>query len=392
MKDLARKTLRTMRRRWQDERGVALIITAGSMIALTSAVALAIDVGMLTVARSEAQLAADGAALAGAVSLVQIPDSDGYARARAREFGGRNSIRGQTAVVLEEDVDVDLAARTVTVRVLRTEARDNPVGTFFARIFGVNTVNISASAVARASDAGSINCLLPLALPDRWYENGGPGNDPDDFNPDEGDYYIPWMDTSTQPATINDETFTGYSAEDIGSQFVMKSNGGGGDLNPSWYYPWRAPGSSGGAAFRDAIANCRRPDITYEIGVEVDAEPGSMTGPTKQGFGDLIGQDPQAVWNENTNCVTDAQFEYSNDGSHCRHSPRIRPVPMFDPTEGPHNGAKPFTFTNFAGVFVERIQGNDVIGRWIGYGGIEPANNPGGSTAGPQFRVVQLID
>lgn len=391
MKDLARHTIRTIRRRWSDERGVALVITAGSMIALTSAVALAIDVGMLATARGEAQSAADGAALAGAGMLIEAPQGATAARAQARNYAARNTIRGQPAAVLDEDVDVDLVNRLVTVRVLRTDTRDNAVGTFFARIFGVDEVNISAKATARASDAGAINCLLPLAVPDRWHEAGGAGNDPDDFNPEDGDYYIPWMDTSTDPPTINDQTFTGYSADDIGDQFVLKSSGGGGDLNPSWYFPWRPDGDSGGEDFRTNVSTCVDPNQEYAIGHQATSEPGSMTGPTKQGFEDLIDEDPQAVWNDNLNCVTDAVHSLSGDGSHCRSSRRVRPVPMFDPTAGPHNGAQHFTFTNFAGVFVERIEGNDIIARWIGYSGLDPVSEPGGATSGPQFKVLQLI-
>ncbi|MGI9038488.1 MAG: hypothetical protein ACR2GQ_06465, partial [Gemmatimonadota bacterium] len=345
---------------------------------------------MLTVARGEAQSAADGAALAGASMLIDSPDNASAARAQAQAYASRNSVRGASAVVLDEDIDVDLASRTVTVRVLRTEARDNAIGTFFARIFGVNTVNIAANATARASNAGGINCLLPLALPDRWTEGTGPGNDPNDFNPDKGDAYIPWMDTSTEPPTINDETFTGYSADDIGDEIVLKSNGTSG-LNPSWYYPWRPPGQSGGDDYRENVRDCVNPGLSYSIGHLAEAEPGNMVGPTKQGFGDLIDLDPQAVWNDNLDCVTDAEYSLSSDGANCRHSPRIRPIPMFDPTEGPANGAKPFKFTNFAGVFVDRIQGQDVVAHWIGYRGLDPASEPGGTSSGPQFKVLQLI-
>ena len=55
--------VRRVRQTSSDERGVALFIAAGSMIALTSVCALAIDVGMLFTARTEAQRVADGAAL-----------------------------------------------------------------------------------------------------------------------------------------------------------------------------------------------------------------------------------------------------------------------------------------------------------------------------------------
>ncbi|MGD8496670.1 MAG: pilus assembly protein TadG-related protein [Gemmatimonadales bacterium] len=383
------KTMQAIRRRCADERGVALIIAAGSMVALTSAVALAIDVGMMTATRSEAQRVADAAAMAGAGALIQTPDNSAYARAQARETAGRNEIRGSRAQVLDQDVDVDLSTREVTVRVLRTAERGNPVGTFFARVFGVNTVDITADATAWASPAGGINCLLPVTLPDRWHEAGGPGNSPDSFDPDKGDYYEPWQVPDSDPAQYN-ENFTGYTQNDIGTQITIKSNTASGDYNPSWYYPWRPPGQSGGDDYRTNVSSCVDPSIAYSVGMEVDTEPGNMRGPTLQGFGDLIAQDPTAVWNEQLDCITDATDVLSSDGGSCRSSPRIRPVPLFDPTSGPANGASSFSFTNFAGIFVEGIQGNDVVARWIGYSGFEPAD-PGEVTAGPQFQVVQLI-
>ncbi|MEE8488127.1 MAG: pilus assembly protein TadG-related protein [Gemmatimonadota bacterium] len=389
MMDLARHVLKSLQRRWEDQRGAAMVLVAGSMIALISAVALAVDVGMLNVARTEAQQVADGAALAGAGALILSPDNVDFATAEAIKFSSKNDIQGARAVVRPEDITVDTDLDQVTVRVLRTQERGNPVGTFFARIFGVNTVNITASATAEASPAAGINCLLPLAIPDRWFEASGPGNDPDDFNPEAGDTYVPWMDTSTNPASFND-SYTGYSTADIGRQIILKSNSANGGLNPSWYYPWRPPGQAGGSDYRTNINSCVDPTITFSVGMEVDAEPGNMVGPTKQGFQDLIGLDPHAVWNSNMQCVTDAVDILSSAGSACRSSWRIRPVPMFDPTESPLNGAHPFKFTNFAGIFIEGIQGNDVMARWIGYTALKPAS-PDQTTAGPQFKVLRLV-
>ncbi|MFQ5529985.1 MAG: pilus assembly protein TadG-related protein [Gemmatimonadota bacterium] len=391
MTDLVKHVLRSLRWRWADERGAALMIAAGSMVALVSAVALAVDVGMLTVARTESQQVADGAALAGASALIESPDNADYATALAREYAGQNRIRRAVPDVRAEDVAVDLVNRRVTVTVRRTADRGNPVGTFFARIFGVNSVNITTDATAQASFAGGVNCLLPLTVPDRWFEAGGPGNDPDDYNPEFGDQYVPWMDTSTDPPTHNTETFTGYTEDDIGTQFTIKSNSANGGMNPSWYYPWRPPGQSGGDDYRTNINSCVDPSITYFIGQTVDTEPGNMVGPTKQGFQDLIAQDPHAVWNESLACVTDASAALSTEASSCRSSPRIRPVPMFDPREQPEPGSKPFQFSNFAGVFIEGIQGKNFIARWIGYRGLAPAS-VGGPTAGPQFKVLQLVE
>ena len=392
MKDLVRQIRQAIRGRCSDERGVALIVAAGSMVALTSAVALAVDVGMLTLARSEAQLAADGAAMAGASVLIDSPNNDEWATDEAMEFAASNNIRGTAAGVLEEDIEVDLTARTVGVQVLRTEARGNPIGTFFARIFGVNHVNITAYAKARASNAGRINCLLPMALPDRWLEAGGPGNDPKAFNPDLGDEYIPWMDTSTDPATYNHDSFTGYSTDDIGDQIIIKSNQGGGEYNDNWYYPWRPIEEQGADDYETNVRTCVNPEVGYSIGDMVDPEPGAMVGPTMSGFSAMIADDSDAAWNETMVCVTDSAYALSSDASHCRSSTRIRPLPMFDPRYGPGTGLNEFAFSNFVGVFVEKIQGGKVYARWVGYHGTAPASDPGGPSAGPAFKVLQLIE
>ena len=392
MKDLVRQIRQAIRGRCSDERGVALIVAAGSMVALISAVALAVDVGMLTVARSEAQSAADGAAMAGASVLIDSPNNNEWAVDEAMEFAAHNKIRGTATSVLEEDVVVDLTARTVGVQVLRTEERGNPLGTFFARIFGVSEVNITAYAKARASNAGRINCLLPMAIPDRWLEAGGPGNDPKAFNPDLGDEYIPWMDTSTDPVIYNHESFTGYSTDDIGYQIVIKSNQGGGEYNDNWYYPWRPHEEMGADDYERNVRTCVNPDVGYSIGEIVDPEPGNMVGPTMAGFRDMIAGDQEAAWNETMACVTDAAYVLSDDASYCRSTSRIRPLPMFDPRYGPGTGLNEFAFSNFVGVFVEKVEGGQVYARFVGYHGSAPASDPGGPSAGPSFKVLQLIE
>jgi hypothetical protein len=388
MKDLVKNVLHALRWRWEDQRGAALMVAAGSMVALVSAIALAVDVGMLTVARTESQRVADGSALAGAGALILSPDNVEFATSEAMEFALKNTIQGNRARVRAEDVLVDTDRDRVTVQVLRHTDRNNPVGTFFARIFGVNSVNIVTTATAQASPAAGINCLLPVALPDRWHEE--PGNDVRDYNPEDGDYYVPWQNTDTDPISYN-ENFTGYSADDIGDQITIKSNIANGDLNPFWYYVWRPPGQSGAEDYRTNVNSCVDPSIQYGVGTEVDPEPGDMRGPTLQGFSDLVASDPTAVWNSQMNCITDATDVLSNDGGDCRASSRMRPIPLFDPTKGPVTASDSFSFTNFAGVFVEGIVGNDVIIRWIGYTALRPASEDD-VTAGPQFKVLQLVE
>lgn len=377
--------------RLREQRGAVLIMVAGGILALTSVVALAIDVGLLTTARTEAQRAADAAALAGAGAFVVSPGNGELARVLATEYAAQNRVRWQPVTVLEDDIIIDTDALTVTVYVYRNRERGDAIPTFFARVFGVNEVDIAAVATAEAAPAGGINCLLPVAIPDRWEEGSVAGNDPDDFDPEFGDVYVPWVEPGSEPAVYN-EGFTGYAEKDLGVQIALKSNTPNGGLNPSWYYPWRPPGQSGATDFRANVSTCVDPSILFYVGIDVETEPGNMSGPTMQGFSDLIDQDPTARWNSTLKCVVSDGHQATIDGSKCRHSPRIRPVPLFDPSEAPDPGAKPFRFTNFAGIFVEEIQGKTVYGRWLGYTGFRPASPDEDTTAGPLFKVLRLIE
>lgn len=386
-----RARFRALRRSIRGQRGSVLVVVASGMLALTSVVALAIDVGLMTTARLEAQRAADAAALAGAGAFIASPGNGQLARQLATDYASRNEIRFREVTLLTDDVVVDTDALTVTVYVHRNRERGNAIRTYFARVFGVDEVNIAAMATAEAAPAGGINCLLPVAIPDRWFEAGGPGNNPNSFDPDRGDYYKSWIEPGSDPPVYNDD-FTGYAEKDLGMQIPLTSNVAGGGLNPSWYYPWRPPSQSGADDFRSNVNSCVDPSIFFYVGINVETEPGNMAGPTMQGFDDLVDKDPTARWNANLDCVVSDGYQGSIDASKCRSSPRIRPVPLFNPTEEPDLGSKPFEFTNFAGIFVEGIEGKTVYGRWLGYTGIKPAKPDETTTAGPLFKVLRLIE
>ncbi len=378
---------------WRSKEGAALVIMTAGTVLVLSAAAISVDVGMMLTARAEAQRTADLSALAGASSLIALPNQVVPAQDLAISFAAANLVQKTPVVLLPGDVVVDLVASTVTATVNRTAIRGNPVGTFFARVFGVNAVDVVADATAQVVPAGGINCLLPLAIPDRWYEDpSNPANDPYDYEEEYGDYYVPWAEPGTDPLVFNDP-YTGYSEDDIGLQMLLKdSGGGGGGMNPSWYFPWRPPGQSGGADYRENIRSCVDPSIEYTIGMDVDAEPGNMKGPTLQGFKDLIAQDPGAVWNDVVDCVTDAAYKFSGDAGNCRPSPRVRPVPFFDPRGEPPNGSKPFTLTNFGALFVESQTGDDTYIRFMGYAGLAPPGPGTGASLGPLFKTVVLIE
>ena len=134
---------------------------------------------------------------AGAGILAIDPDAESAARTEAIDFAALNLVQGDVAVVLPADVVVNLDSSTVTVDVRRIQSRGTAVGTYFARIFGVSSVDVSATATAIAEPVGpgsGTNCLLPIMLPDRWAESGA---DPNYNFPSVNDSYDPevrWLD------------------------------------------------------------------------------------------------------------------------------------------------------------------------------------------------------
>ncbi|HSH76395.1 MAG TPA: pilus assembly protein TadG-related protein, partial [Longimicrobiales bacterium] len=148
-----------------DERGTATVVVALSMTALVALLALGIDLGALFNARSEAQRAADSAALAGASAFLEYQEAQARqtAEQRAVAFATSNEIRNRLIGSEETSVWVDLDSATV-----RAAIRRGGVSTWFARIFGVDAVDIGAEATAWAGQGGAAQCVKPFALPDMW--------------------------------------------------------------------------------------------------------------------------------------------------------------------------------------------------------------------------------
>ncbi len=370
----------------RDERGSTLPVVAIMLVVLVGMAALAIDLGILYSARSEAQRAADAGAHAGAGVFLHAPGDEGMAREQARSYAQANPVRWEGLEVLDEDIDVILDSMKVRVRVHRSHERGNPVATFFGRVLGITAVDVGAVAAAQAWPSDGVNCVLPLIMPDRWsmrpytpYEWPEAG---DTFDPEEDHFYKPWgPDADQNPPP------TGYGTPDRGWRIQITMYSPSDSPQPGFYYPIRLPGAQGGADFRSAIRDCWDPDAVYEQEMEVIKEPGNMIGPTRQGFQDLIDQDPDAVWNEELNCVTD------RNGSECRSSPRIRPMLMFNPEDWPDidQGAKPVTVQNFVGVFVESLEGQgDVWVRFVSYTGVNPS--PEWTELSPLPRILRIVE
>jgi hypothetical protein len=201
-----RTDLRPNSRR-NNEQGIVITLVAVVMLFVVGAMAaLSIDVVTLYTARSEAQLAADGAALAGArvlanSGMTSAPDATVGANAvpsaiavatqvaASNPVGGRNLVPGASPCISGQEICVNInqgitnfiANPQVTVQVQRSD-----LPTFFSRIWGRTALTVRASATAEAYNPSYLQgtaagpglpvaptCVKPWLLP-----NIDPSNPP----------------------------------------------------------------------------------------------------------------------------------------------------------------------------------------------------------------------
>ena len=144
----------------KDEAGMSYVFVGLGLMALMSATMLAIDVGMLMTARSQAQNSADAAALAGAISLAFDSWDDrtptGPAVTNAITYGKQNQVQKGEVSITPADIEFPIdpvsgEANRVQATVWRAgcHAGTKPVDTLIARYFGVCTVNIASVPIIR---------------------------------------------------------------------------------------------------------------------------------------------------------------------------------------------------------------------------------------------------
>ena len=383
------------RSRWGAERGAVLVQVVVAFIGLTAFTGFVVDYGVLWSARRQAQNAADAGAMAAAVSLGFVnATNQALARSAALDAAAQNSIWGQAPDITPADVTFPpcpvgspgFGTNTcVRVNVFRNQRPGgSPLPTFFTQLVGVTTQGVQATATAEVVYGNSTNCVKPFAIPDKWTElrnDVGPaGWDPTDsferyvrtgnnqgalLSP--ADVYVP----PTSGAGGNNGSGFDVTAN-YGLQLTIKDGNPNQAIQPGWYYPVVINPSEGPGAnnYRNNIATCD--PTVIRAGDVLTMEPGNMIGPTRQGVGDLIALDPNAVWSLSANggrggisggCM-------SSLGNPCALSPRVVAVPVFNPDvwdRGPSNGRSSVTVTRIIGMFVERMQGNDVIGRLLPY-------------------------
>ena len=347
--------LTTLRR---DERGISNMLVGFGFIGFMAATTLALDVGWWVVARSQAQNSADSGALAGAIALVfndfNNRSAGGPAVTSAMNAAEANYVGLGQVDVGPEDVTFPVGPTGLNNRVGVLVER--PIPTILGSLFGMTSMDSRAYAEAEASPANAARCLLPFTLPDKWQEITAPPWAIDSFF----EKYANNQGTLLSPRDqyrrgTRASGGTGYSSLDYGTLIELKT-GGGTKVTPGVYNPWAIPGSTGADDYEDAIAGCKTG--TMKTGEHITLEPGMMAGPTASGIARLINSDPGARWDTSCNCVKDSAHAIS---------PRIRPIPLYDPDkyeDGKQEGRNAeFEMVSFLGVFVVEMQGNSVIAR-----------------------------
>jgi hypothetical protein len=279
------------------ERGVTLFIVAGVLVALLAVAALAIDLGMLYVARNEAQRAADAAALAGAEVFISSGctstaggcvaggSQETLARQQAEAVAATNYIDGQQVSVSDSDISFSYPTSTepqITVTVKRLKANSNALPTFFARIFGVLSADVSVTSMAEAyaGEGAPIgtNCVAPFLVPN-CDPNHAPPNYPAnsvcDNNAGDAGYFI--NPNSSPPSLQNPGLYVPPSSGGAqGEEWTLHTN-----TAPSQYYLVAFGSSQSASNERTWIAQCT-PEV-IACGTTIQTMNGAKVGPTDQG-------------------------------------------------------------------------------------------------------------
>lgn len=139
-----------------SRRGATLVLFTLLLVALIGMVAFAVDVGYVNLTKTELQTAADASALAASAVLNQDAET---IRTVAQNYAGKHKSGGQTVSLGTSDVEFgvwDSTAGTFTPitaggNAVRITARRIAAPLFFARVFGRNNFDTTASAVGMAN-------------------------------------------------------------------------------------------------------------------------------------------------------------------------------------------------------------------------------------------------
>jgi Flp pilus assembly protein TadG len=348
--------------------GAIVPLAAIMLVVLLAFVALGVDLGYIAAVESQLQNAADSAALAGASQLLDPGFLQGMpnqaaathsamdnARAQAQLFAQDNSGGGvplsldpnngnnasgdivvgyianpsnRTSPLIPSGANTGNIPNSVQVLVHRDNVRNGSLSLFFARILGINTWNLDATATAtyqggvtgfKIQTPGYATCkLLPYALDVNTWNNVVAGNGPDNFA------------RNSTTGAVSD----GSDGVHECTLFPLSNGGGGQGLQPGNFGTVNigASNNSTNTLVRQILYGPNASDLAYYPGGVVQLDPTTQTlmlnGDTgisagaKAALAAIIGQ------------------------------PRI--IPLFSTVDGPGNNCM-YTIVGFAGITITEV-------------------------------------
>ena len=134
----------------RKRRGVIVVFAAVLLIVMVAMIAFAVDLGFITVARTELQSAADAAALAGAADL---PKGEAAAKTMATDYVGRNISVANSPSITQTAGQWDFkegkfSAGKTPLDALQLKLDTKNQSLFFGKVLGTNSFNAGATATA----------------------------------------------------------------------------------------------------------------------------------------------------------------------------------------------------------------------------------------------------
>lgn len=131
--------MRRLRAKWKEDKGAAIVFVAGSLVLLMGLAAMGTDLAWFYLNTARVQRAADAAALGG---VIWLPNEPGTANATAFSIAAQNGYSDgvDNAVVTPAPVPGEPNQLEVTI--------EDTVPTFFLKVLGFNTMDITRSAIA----------------------------------------------------------------------------------------------------------------------------------------------------------------------------------------------------------------------------------------------------
>jgi len=138
--------------RTRSDHGQATVLTVVFLVVLLGMAALVLDIGSWYRADRATQSTADAAALAGAQAL---PGDSATANSLAQQYATKNGGLGGGGVTFSSKI---VSNDTITVTVKRAAP------TFFAKIFGKNSVTVGSTATARSEGVSAVRYVAPIVV------------------------------------------------------------------------------------------------------------------------------------------------------------------------------------------------------------------------------------